>query len=439
MSETHLPFFHPSRLFFRLSVLLIAGLLTYGSYFAYDSVGALAPTLIQEWHTNREAIGWLYTIYSIAGIVSVVFGGMLIDRIGTRWSSLLFSVLIAAGACIVAYAPSVAIACLGRFIFGAGSESLTVAQNSICARWFRDRELAMSFGVTIAISRLGTLFSFNTESLIAGRFGVRSALWAAAGFCVLSLAANLVYCWMDKHGEKALQLKEEGGGEKIVLSDIRRFGASYLYVILLCFAFYSATFPFTALSTDFFHEKWGLPLTTDEGGGFLAAVFSDFLHMFSTAPGTSSIIIFASMLLAPFAGGMVDRCGKRSLLMILGSLLMIPSFLLLGFTQAPPRYPMLLLGASFVLVPAAMWPAVPLVVEKSRVGTAFGLMTMLQNIGLAVFPWLNGKLRDMTHDYKASMVMFACLGLVGLVFSVLLNLADKRAGSVLDRGCGAGG
>ncbi|MFA5138493.1 MAG: MFS transporter [Elusimicrobiota bacterium] len=427
-------FFHPSRLFFRLLVLFIAGMLTYGSYFAYDSVGVLSPTLIRAWNTDREAIGWLYTIYSIAGIVSVVFGGMLVDRIGTRWASLIFSVLIALGACIVAAAPSVPVACLGRFIFGAGSESLTVAQNSICARWFRDRELAMSMGVTITISRLGTLFSFNTESLIASRFGWQGALWAAAGFCVLSLVANLVYCWMDKHGERALGLKEEGGGDKIVLADIKKFGASYLYVILLCFTFYSAVFPFTALSTDFFHEKWGLPLTTDAGGGFLSAVFSDFLHMFSTAPGTSSIIIFASMILAPFAGSWVDRHGRRSRLLVLGSLLMIPCYLLLGFTRVPPAVPMLLLGASFVLVPAALWPSVPLVVDKAHVGTAFGLMTMLQNVGLALFPWLNGKLRDMTQDYTASMAMFACLGLVGLVFSMLLNRSDKRSGGVLDRG-----
>lgn len=426
-------FFHPTRFFFRAVVLLLAGLLTYGSYFAYDSIGALSPTLIQAWSTDREGIGWLYTIYSVAGIVSVVFGGMLIDRIGTRWSSLMFSVLIVAGACVVACAPSVAVACLGRFIFGAGSESLTVAQNAICARWFRDRELALSFGATITISRLGTLLSFNTESLIAGRFGWQSALWAAAGFCALSLAANLLYSWMDAYGEKVLGLKEEGGGDRIVLSDLRKFGLPYLYVILLCFTFYSAVFPFTALSTDFFHEKWGLPLTTDSGGGFLAAVFSDFLHMFSTAPGTSSTIIFASMVLAPFAGAFVDRYGRRSRLMILGSLFMIPCFLLLGFTHIPPRYPMMLLGAGFVLIPAAMWPAVPLVVEKGLVGTAFGVMTMFQNIGLALFPWLNGKLRDATNDYQASMAMFAGLGVLGLVFSVLLGIADRRAGSPLDK------
>ena len=166
--------------------------------------------------------------------------------------------------------------------------------------------------------------------------------------------------------------------------------------------------------------------------GFFAAVFKNYLHMFSTAPGTTSIIIFASMAFAPFAGGFVDKIGRRASLMMVGSLLMIPAYLLLALTHIPPFIPMVVLGAAFVLVPAAMWPAVPLIVEKQRVGTAFGLMTMLQNIGLALFPYLNGHLRDATHGYTASMLMFSGLGFAGLVFAILLFLADRKAGSVLE-------
>jgi len=425
--------FHPSRGLYRYVVLVIAGLLTFGSYFAYDSVGALVDTLLKAWHTDREAIGGLYTLYSVAAIVVVFLGGMLIDRIGTRLASLVFSALIVIGACIVALAPNVFVAGMGRLVFGAGSESLVVAQSAILSRWFKGRELALSFGITLAIARLGTLFSFNTEELIASRLGWQTALWAAAGLCVLSLLANLAYYAMDRHGEKVLGLAEAGSGDKIVFADIKKFGTSYWYVVFLCVTFYSAIFPFTALSTDFFHEKWGLPLTSGQGGSFLGAVFANLFHMFSTAPGTSSIIIFASMCLAPFAGGLVDRIGRRASLMILGALLMIPCYLILGFTNLPPMYPMILLGAAFVLVPAAMWPSVPLIVEENRVGTAFGLMTMIQNIGLGFFPWLNGRLRDVTHNYESSMVMFAVLGAVGLVFAVLLKRSDLRSGGVLDR------
>jgi MFS family permease len=424
--------FHPSRGLYRYAVLVIAGLLTFGSYFAYDSVGALVDTLLKAWDTDREAIGGLYTLYSVAAIFVVFLGGMLIDRIGTRAASLLFSGLIVIGACIVALAPNVTVAGLGRLVFGAGSESLVVAQSAILARWFRGKELALSFGLTLAIARLGTLFSFNTEELIAARLGWQAALWAAAALCALSLLANLAYWVLDRRAEKVLGLAEAGAGDKIVFADIKKFGTSYWFVVAMCVTWYSAIFPFTALSTDFFHAKWGLPLTADTGGSFLEGVFVNLLNMFSTAPGTSSIIIFASMCLAPFAGGLVDRIGRRASLMILGALLMIPCYLLLAFTMVPPRWPMFLLGASFVLVPAAMWPSVPLIVEKNRVGTAFGLMTMIQNIGLGLFPWLNGKLRDVTHDYTASMLMFAGLGAVGLVFAVLLKRSDLRSGNVLD-------
>jgi MFS family permease len=424
--------FHPSRSPYRFTVLLFVALLTYGSYFAYDVVGALAPTLMDKWHTGQSGIGWLYTVYSIAAILSVFVGGMLTDRIGTRLASLLFSGLIVLGAAIVALAPTVLVATLGRFVFGAGSESLVVAQSAILARWFRGKELALSFGVTLAISRLGTLFSFNTASIVSHRFGWQAALWVAALLCALSLAANLVYWAMDKRGERLLRLEEAGAGDKIVFADIRKFSASYWFVVALCVTFYSAIFPFTALSTDLFHEKFGLPLTTDAGGSFLSAVFGDFLHRFSTAPGTSSIIIFASMCFAPFAGGLVDRIGRRGSLMVLGALLMIPSYLVVGFTMVPPWIPMLLLGAAFVLVPAAMWPAVPLIVEKNRVGTAFGLMTTVQTVGLALFPWINGRLRELTHTYQSSMVMFSLLGATGLVFAVLLLRADAKAGAPLE-------
>jgi len=418
---------------YRFAVLFFVALLTFGSYFAYDSIGAIAPTLITALGVDREAIGQMYTVYSIAAILSVFIGGLLIDRIGTRRASLLFSGLVTAGALIVAIAPSVWILYLGRFIFGWGSESLVVAQSAIFARWFKGKELALSFGIGLTLSRLGTLFSFNTEALIAEYFrDYRYALWAAVLFCGASLLSNLVYNLLDRRGEKTLALKEEGGGDKIVLGDIKKFTSSYWFVTLLCVTFYSAIFPFTALSTDFFNSKWGLPMTAGSEGGFLSQVFYNIFHMFTTAGGTTTIIIFASMIFAPVFGQLVDKFGRRASMMVFGSLLMVPAFLIMAFTMVPPAFPMILLGVSFVLVPAAMWPSIPLIVEKDRVGTAFGLTTMIQNFGLAVFPVLNGFLRDTTETYTASMVMFSSLGLFGLLFAFALLRADRRGGGVLE-------
>lgn len=427
--------FAPAGRTYRFVLLFFVSLLTFGSYFAYDSIGALAPTLIQELHLDRETIGSLYSAYSLAAIFIVFFGGMLIDRLGPRRASLLFSILVTAGAVIVAVADSTWMLYLGRFVFGAGSESLVVAQSAIIARWFKGKELALAFGISLTLSRLGTLFSFNTEQMIATYFGsFHVALWAAALLCGVSLLCNLVYNAMDLRGERALDLPRAGAGDKIVFADIAKFNSSYWYVVMLCVTFYGAIFPFTALSTDMFVTKWGIPVGAGDSGGFLWQVFASFFHMFSTAGGITSIIIFASMVCAPFAGGLLDRVGRRASMMVIGSLLLIPAHLVMGVTHWNPIPSMVVLGVAFVLVPAALWPSVPMVVEESRVGTAFGLLTAIQNVGLMVFPKASGWLIDRTGDYTATQVMFAGLGAAGLAFAVLLLRSDRRHGGVLEAG-----
>ncbi len=434
MADSTASFFSPDKKPYRFTILFFVSMLTFGSYFAYDIIGAIAPTLIEELGAARGTVGSFYTVYSIAAIISVLVGGFLIDFLGTRKASMIFSVLVFIGAALVAAADSTGPLLIGRFIFGAGSEPLVVAQSAILARWFKGKELALSFGIALTVSRLGTLFSFNTGELISSHFGgYQAALFAAMLFCLLSLLANIVYIIMDRHGEKVINLQEESTDEKIVFSDIKKFKPAFWHIAMLCVLFYSAIFPFTALSTDFFVDKWSIARVAPSGGGFFYQAFNTFLHMFSTAGGISSIIIFASMVLAPFAGHLVDKVGKRASLMIVGSIIMIPSYLLMGFTDMYPVVPMIVLGAAFVLVPAAMWPSVPLIVKKEQVGKAFGLITFIQNIGLALFPYLNGLLRDTTHTYAASMLMFASLGVFGLIFAFLLKSADRKMGHVLEK------
>jgi MFS family permease len=426
--------FHPSTRLYRFTLLLFVSMLTFGSYFAYDSIGAIENILIPALGISTRTIGALYSAYSIAAIAIVFFGGVITDRLGTRRASFLFSMLVTLGALIVALANSSTMLFVGRLVFGAGSESLVVAQLAILSKWFKGKELALSFGVSLTISRLGTLFTFNTEALIASYYGnFRYALWAAFLLCVLSLLCNLVSNALDKKGEAVLGMKEEGAGDKIVFSDVRAFANTYWYVTFLCLTFYSAIFPFTALSTNMIATKWGIPDVQPGEGGFLYQVFFNLFHMFTTAPGITSIPIFASMVFAPFAGRMVDRIGKRASLMIVGSAMLVASHLVLGLTHLDPRLPMIVLGAAFVLVPAAMWPSIPLLVAKEKVGTALGLTTMIQNIGLALFPYLNGKLAQVTNSYTSSQIMFASLGLAGLVFAVLLKRADAAKSFILER------
>ena len=120
--------------------------------------------------------------------------------------------------------------------------------------------------------------------------------------------------------------------------------------------------------------------------------------------------------------------------MLVGSLILIPSYLVMGLTQMNPVPAMIALGLSFSLVPAALWPAVPLLVQEKAVGTAFGLMTMAQNVGLAVLPWIIGRLRDTTQDYTSGLLVFAALGLAGSLFSLLLRRSDLGQGGLLEKG-----
>lgn len=406
--------FSPASGVYRFLILLSVSLMLVGNYFAYDSIGALAPLIMDGMEIGREEIGMMYSFYSWPNLVMVLIGGFFIDRFGTRVMSLVFSVLIVLGAVLVAGAPTFWLMIAGRTIFGIGAESLIVCQSAILAKWFKGKELAFAFGLALTFMRLGTLFSFNTEAWIAETYNSwRMALWVAAGLCVLSLVCNVVYVFLERRAQGRMKLSAGPAGDKIVLSDIKRFGPSFWLITALCVTFYSAVFPFTAFSTDLFVDKWGYSVVT---GGRI-----------------TSILIFASMILSPILGGVVDKVGRRGTMMIFGALLLIPCHLMMGLTTFNPIVPMALLGFAFSLVPAALWPAVPLIVEEKSVGTAFGLITMVQNFGLAAFPWIVGSLRDATQTYTAGMMVFASLGVAGLIFALLLKRADAKAGGSLER------
>ena len=434
MSSTDIPAFHPSTKLYRFTLLIFISLLSLGAYFAYDIIKAIVDDIMQALQVNQDKMGWINSMYSFAAIPALFFGGYLLDKIGTRKASLIFSSFVVVGATIVAFAKTVALISLGRFLFGAGSETVIVAQSTILARWFKGRELALAFGITLTVSRLGSLFAFNTGAVIREEFGGPFyALLAAAIICGISLLANLVYIVMDKRGEKALNLRDESTEEKIHWKDVKFLNASFWYISAICVAFYSAVFPFQTLAPDFFQAKWNIPDLASHSGSFLTKVFFNMIHMFKTTGGMTSIIIFASMIFAPFAGRWVDKYGRRATVMIIGSVLMIPAHLLMGLTHLSPVPMMIVLGAAFVMVPASMWPSIPHVVRQERVGTAFGLMTAIQNIGLFLFDNINGQLRVLTGNYTASQIMFASLGIVGLVFSILLLKSDQKAGGILEK------
>jgi MFS family permease len=400
---------------FRWFVLLIMGLVIFGAYYAYDAVSPIADFIIKGMNITRAQYGLLFSFYYLPNFVMVLVGGILLDKIGIRKAGTLFAALCAAGVFLTAVNKAFSLMLVGRLIYGLGSESLIITQSKVLSKWFKGKELALAFGLNLTVARLGTFAALNSAARIQEWSGSwRLAIWVSSIIMFICFALFFVYTGLDRAKEKYfIKEKAEGEEEKFVLRDIFRFKPSFWFVSLLCMTFYSAIFPFTAFSTVFLQTKFGFSAIK---GGFY-----------------TSLVISGSMIFTPVFGFVADKIGRRATMMILGSLILVPVHLTLGLTHFAPATAMIVLGISFSLVPAAMWPAIPIMVEEKRLGTAFGLMTLIQNVGLAVFNWLAGRLTDLAGgDYKNTILMFASLGFVGLIFSLFLKRAATKEGSGIE-------
>lgn len=394
----------PSALF-RWLVLIFVSLAMFGNYYIYDSISPLADLLAKQLNFSDADIGLLQAIYSIPNIFMVLIGGIIIDKFGTRISTFIFALLCLIGAGLTASSGELPIMAAGRLVFGLGSESLIVAVTTVLARWFIGKELSFAFGINLTIARLGSFAALNSPTWAEAFYDnwqMPLLISAAAG--VITIVAVIIYIMMDKHAERNFSLREVAKQDKIIWKDIFKYSKSYWYIIMLCVTFYSAIFPFQTFAIKFFIEEHG---TTREFGGFL-----------------SSMLTLAAMILTPLFGLLSDYIGKRSLLMMFGSALLIPVYLLMAYTNISLYIPMIMMGISFSLIPAVMWPSVAIIIEEKRLGTAFGLMTMIQQIGLAGFNLLVGWANDFSGGYTLGMWIFSSLGFFGLLFSFLLRKSE---------------
>lgn len=406
MNESQKPVPQPSSLY-RWSVLFFISMAMFGNYYVFDSISPLADMLKSQLNFSDSNIGLLNAIYSFPNIIMVLIGGLIIDRIGARKASLLFAMLCLVGSVVTALKGNVTVMAAGRLIFGLGAESLIVAITTVIARWFKGKELSLAFGLNLTLSRLGTFTALNSPTLAKSLYTTwQYPLLLSIGAAVLSVISVVVYFTMESHAEKHFQLGERETVDKVKVSDIFKLNPAFWYVSLLCVTFYSAIFPFQTFAVKFFQEYNGL---TREVAGF-----------------TSSIITFASMVCTPLFGLMIDKVGKRATLMMIGSVVLVPVYLLLVYTSLHPLIPMVLMGLSFSLIPAAMWPSVALIVKENRLGTAYGVMTMIQNVGLFGLNLLIGWANDFSGGYTLGMWLFSTLGFAGMVFAWLLKRSDAK-------------
>jgi MFS family permease len=423
----------PSRLY-RWTVLLFVALAMGGNYYIYDSINPLERIFIDKLGFSATAFGWLNSAYSVAAVLTLLIGGIIIDHIGTKKAITFFAVLCLLGAVLTAARGQPGVMIAGRTVLGLGAESMIVAVTTVLAKWFKGKELSFAFGINLTISRLASVAADNSPTWAnkafypngpAGEPSWQGPLLIAVGAGVLAVVCSAVYWALESRAESRYELGKAGSIDKLEFGQIFRFNWSYWLVVGLCFTFYSAIFPFRTFAIDFFTNK----ILAVHGGISASDAMRVLAH--ERAGFFNSLLPLSTMVATPLFGLLADKIGKRAFLMMFGSILLMPVYLMMGYTNISLYVPICLMGVAFSLIPAVMWPSVAYIVDQNRLGTAYALMTLIQQIGFFILNLLIGKANDYSHaglnnpgGYGLGMWIFSILGFVGLTFAILLRVRE---------------
>jgi len=431
MPDTQRP--EPTRIY-RWAVLIFISLAQAGNYYIYDSINALERIFIDHLGFSATQFGWLNASYSVAAVATLLVGGIIIDRIGTKKSILAFAVVCLIGAFITASRGSAPVMIAGRTVLGLGAESMIVAVTTALAKWFKGKELSFAFGINLTIARLASVAADNSPTWAnrafypngpGGQPSWQNPLLIAVAAGVFAVVCSIIYWLLESRAESQFALGEAGTTDKLELKGIFRFDTSYWLVVGLCFTFYSAIFPFRTFAIEFLANK----ILAAHGG----VNATDALRVASLEQAglLNSLLPFSAMIATPLFGLLVDKVGKRALFMMFGSLLLMPVYLMMAYSPTSLYIPVSMMGIAFSLIPAVMWPAVAYIVQQSRLGTAYALMTLIQQIGFFLLNLLIGKANDYSHaglgnpdGYALGMWIFSVLGFIGLGLSILLRIRE---------------
>jgi MFS family permease len=418
----------------RWGALVIVSLGMAGNYYIYDSINPLEELFKTQLGFDARMFGWLNSSYSVAAVLTLLLGGYVIDRVGLKQATALFSALCFLGAVLMAAKGSFAVMVAGRAVLGLGAESMIVAVTTALAKWFKGRELSFAFGLNLTIARLASVaadrsrswagFAFRPEGP-GGPEGWRGPLLVAVGAGALCLVAAVLYWLYESAVERRFTLGEAGAIDRLELGRGLRLGRAYWFVVGLCFTFYSAIFPFRTFAIKFFTSRLLIP----DGGSAASEALR--LAAQEQAGYFNSLLPLAAMIATPLFGLLADRFGKRALLMTMGSFLLMPVYLIMAHTQLSLYIPVTMMGVAFSLIPAVMWPSVAYLVDQRRLGTAYAIMTLIQQIGFFALNLLIGWANDLTGagidnpgGYSLGMSLFTTLSLLGLMFAFLLRRTE---------------
>ena len=437
-------------------------------FFGYMFVDVMSP--IQALIENQR--GWnpdVFGTYAASEYILNVFGfliiaGVILDKMGVRFTGVLSASMMLGGAVIkfigitewfqatgfaewlnswwTAFPASAKMAALGFMIFGCGCEMAGTTVSKAIAKWFKGKEMALAMGLEMAIARVGVFAIFSISPLIAAKFGT---VVAPVAFCTVLLLIGLitftVFTFMDRKLDSQLGAEVEGESEEeFKFSDLGKILSSQVFwiVALLCVLYYSAIFPF---------QRYGANMLQCNLDGISAEAASDIFRWFP----------IGAAVITPFLGNFLDRRGKGATMLIGGAILLICCHLIFAFLLPQTKSELLaystivLLGISFALVPAALWPSVPKIIDEKVPGSAYCLIFWVQNIGLCFVPKLIGSLLTSTnsdnpavlaakaagaefipYDYTVPLVVFAGFGVLALLIALYLKAVDKKRGYGLE-------
>jgi nitrate/nitrite transporter NarK len=436
----------------RWTVLVLVASMMFFAYMFVDILSPLASLL-------NDTLSWdqgVFGTYAAGEYLLNVFGfliiaGIILDKMGVRFTGLLSASLMVIGAAIkfwgISWAEantvewlnswwpsmpgSAKLAMFGFMIFGCGCEMAGTTVSKILAKWFKGKEMALAMGLEMAIARLGVFAAMWLAPLLSIKFAVDGTnsvvapLLFASLLLVIGLLNFFVFTIMDNKFDKQLVAIGEAPAvhdpeDEFKVSDLKQIFSSKMFwiVALLCVLYYSAIFPFQRFATNFLEET--LSITNAEAAG-----------LFKWFP-------ILAMVLTPFLGAFIDYKGKGASMMLLGAVIMIACHSVFAFVL--PAYPskalalitILVLGVSFSLVPASMWPSVPKIIDEKVLGSAYCLIFWVQNVGLCLVPLLIGKLRVATEGYLVPMIVFASFGVLAFFLSLLLKVEDRKKGYGLE-------
>ncbi len=404
-----------------VAMFVATALAMIGNYYVYDSIGPVAELLSRQLGYSDTQIGTLNAVYSLPNIVMVLIGGVLVDRYSARVVTLATTMICFLGAVLTAFGADFPMMVAGRLLFGLGAETMIVAITVALAQWFAGRYFALLFALNITFARLGSYLADRSPSFASDLYsqGWQPPLWLAAGFAAMAVAGAIVYWLVDRREAARGTLAIAPPGDRFEWRSLLRFRSEYWLIVAICVTFYSVIFPFrSTFSIKYFQEAHGLTL--------------------EAASTLNSYVFLAAMFATPAFGLLVDRVGRHAPLLTLGALALPASFAMLALPgNAALVGATILIGVSFSLVPAVLWPAVPRYAAAEQLGTAYGLMTALQQTGVFLANIIAGSINDASGasaanpaGYDGMLWFFGTISLAAFVSALLLWTRGRRASPV---------